>query len=143
MTKHTVWTATQELDADYIKTCTGKVLCVLDMISEGDEFLQTPCTIENGVIYIGSIDYKVCDESGVIEGVAIPEIIEVLKSELVLMLTGIVNNSELPDWGDYSRASMLCILCDGNNANTENVEHEPDCAFLIARSMLDSIENNK
>ena len=60
-TEYTVWTATQELNIDNLVTCTGKILNVLDMIADGDDFLQTPCTIEKGIIYIGSIPYKEAD----------------------------------------------------------------------------------
>jgi|TARA_Y100000310_G_scaffold71020_1_gene66842 hypothetical protein len=59
--KTTVWTATQELDADYIHHG-GKVLCVLDMISEGDDFLQMEATIENGNIYVYGTKWEVCEE---------------------------------------------------------------------------------
>ena len=57
---HTIWTATQELDIDNLAVC-GRVLNILDLISDGDEFLQMPCTIRDGDIYIGSVRYYDAD----------------------------------------------------------------------------------
>ena len=60
--EHTIWTATQELDIDNLKTPTG-TLNVLDMVSDDDSFLQMPCEIVNGVIHIASIAYPDADNT--------------------------------------------------------------------------------
>jgi len=57
---HTIWTATQELDIDNLAGGCS-VLNILDLISDGDEFLEIPCTIQDGDIYIGSIRYYDAD----------------------------------------------------------------------------------
>ena len=61
MQSHTIWTASLALSIDNIKTPTGKTLNVLELISEGDDFLQTPCTIAGGQMVVGSICYTDAD----------------------------------------------------------------------------------
>jgi len=56
---HTIWTATQALNIDNLKA--SSVLNILDMVSDGDSFLQMPCTIEDGVICVGSVRYLDAD----------------------------------------------------------------------------------
>ena len=60
---HTIWTATQKLDIDNLAGGV-KTLNVIDLISDGDEFLQTPCYIENGEIfaYGGTVRYYNADQ---------------------------------------------------------------------------------
>jgi len=59
----TIFEATLKLNIDNIKPATGKTINVMDMISDGDAFLETPCTVEDGKIYVGDMWYKDADAS--------------------------------------------------------------------------------
>ena len=62
ITEHTIWTATQDLDIDNLETETGRILNVLDMLSDRDDFLQRPCKVENGIIFFAGCAYRDADE---------------------------------------------------------------------------------
>ena len=88
MNDYTVWTASLKLDADYLITPTGKVLCILDLVSEGDCLLQVPCDIIGGRLCIASVAYTPCNKAGVTT-------LPIRTVEIMALSRGVVNCLEL------------------------------------------------
>ena len=59
--EHTIHSAALELCTDYLKTPLGKRVCIIDLLTAGDPLLDLSCTIDKGIIYVGSIAYTPCE----------------------------------------------------------------------------------
>ena len=55
-TNYTIFTASLELDIDDL-LIGGRKVSLIDLMLSGDRFLDIPCDIIDGVIYVASIAY--------------------------------------------------------------------------------------